>query len=236
MIEKIDNYLIGICIGVRFRANFKIEDSLGEIVDKILYGKNSIFSKKVFPIVQNNADGKLLFNSMNNDKLTINNSNIVLDLFFDGSFEISDYDKIIEEFNDSIIEGILKQYKITEIVRIGIIKRYLFTVGGMADKFLSKTIGGTIDGVNDINLRFSKKFPAQEAMVKKKIYDHRNAIFNIIKQADKDELFMSIDYQKLFEPFLSSSIEMKFEDFIRSANGFTNKKYLTWINDNYLKE
>jgi hypothetical protein len=35
MIEKIDQYLIGLAIGIRFRANFSIEDQFGKIVDTI---------------------------------------------------------------------------------------------------------------------------------------------------------------------------------------------------------
>ena len=126
MITNLDEYLIGIVIGVRYRANFSIEDSLGAIVDKVLYDKKSYFNPNIFPLVQNTGNGKLLFNDKNNDRLTINNSNIVLDLLFDGSFKKENSNQIIENFNEQIIEGIMKQYKITEIIRMGFIKRYLF--------------------------------------------------------------------------------------------------------------
>ena len=39
MIEKTNDYLIGIALGIRFRANFSIEDQLGKIVDTILKRK-----------------------------------------------------------------------------------------------------------------------------------------------------------------------------------------------------
>lgn len=234
MIKNIDDYLIGVCIGIRYRANFSIGDTLGAIVDKILYDKKAFFGPTIFPMVRNNSAGKILFNDSNNDKLTLNNSNIVLDLYFDGSFKMEDYDTIIEKFNETIIEGIMKHYKITEINRVGIIKRYLFAVEDLADSFLSKTIGQTIDGINDINLRFSKKFPTPEALIQKEIYDYNNAIFNIIKHADKKELFMSIDYQKYFDPFLNSATEMKFSEFSKAVDNFTDNNYLAWINKNYL--
>jgi len=234
MIKNIDDYLIGVCIGIRFRANFSIGDSLGAIVDKILYDKKAYFNPSVFPMVRNNSSEKILFNDNNNDRLTINNSNIILDLFFDGSFKLEDYDTIIEKFNETIIEGIMKHYKITEINRIGIIKRYLFTVEDLADSFLAKTIGQTIDGINDINLRFSKKLPTADALIKREIFDYHNAIFNIIKHADKKELFMSVDYQKYFQPSLTSVSEMKFIEFSNIVDNFTDNNSLTWINKNYL--
>lgn len=233
-IKNIDEHLLGICIGIRYRANFAIGDSLGAIVDKILYDKKAFFGPKIFPLVRNNSSEKILFNDKNNDKLTINNSNIVLDLYFDGSFKITDLNAILENFNEIFIEGIMKHYKITEINRIGIIKRYLFKDESLANSFLSKTIGQTIDGINDINLRFSKKFPTPDAMVQKEIFDYHNAIFNIIKHADQKELYMSIDYQKYFDPFLTTSTEMKFKEFAKVVDNFTGTNYLTWINKNYL--
>lgn len=236
MITNTDDYLIGIVLGIRYRANFSIEDSLGAIVDKILYDKKSFFNPKIFPLVQNTGNGKLLLNSENNDRLTINNSNIILDLLFDGSFEKEDCNLIIGKFNEQIIEGIMKQYKITEIIRIGIVKRYLFPIEDLAQSFINKTIGKTQEGINDINLRFSKRIPTPDAMVHRDVLDYGNVIFNIIKQADKKELFMTVDYQKFFDPFLTSVNEMKYTNFVNSANSFNQENYLSWLNKNYLNE
>ena len=36
MLDTLDNYLVGIALGIRFRANFSIEDQLGKITDTIL--------------------------------------------------------------------------------------------------------------------------------------------------------------------------------------------------------
>lgn len=236
MITNLDNYLVGIVIGIRYRANFSIEDSLGAIVDKILYDKKAFFSPKIFPLVQNTGNGKVLLNDKNSDRLTINNSNIVLDVLFDGSFEKEDCEQLIDKFYEQIIEGIMKQYKITEIIRIGIVKRYLFQLEDLAESFINKTIGNTLDGINDINLRFSKKIPTSEAMVHLEVLDYSNVIFNIIKQSDKNELFVSMDYQKYFDPFLSSVSELKYEEFIKTMNNFNKNNYLNWLNNNYLNE
>lgn len=236
MITNLEEYLIGIVIGVRYRANFSIEDSLGTIVDKVLYDKKSYFNPKIFPLVRDTGNGKLLFNDKNNDHLTINNSNIVLDLLFDGSFKQENCNQIIEKFNEQIIDGIMKQYKITEIIRVGFIKRYLFPLEDLAQSFINKTIGKTQDGINDINLRFSKKIPTSDAMVHRDVLDYSNVIFNIIKQSGKNELFVTIDFQKYFDPFLNSVNELKYSDFINSVNSFNQNNYLPWLNKNYLNE
>ncbi len=234
MINDLDKHLIGIAFGIRFRANFSIEDQLGSIVDQILYSKHAFFNETVFSYTENHVNQKVLVNDKSGDKMTINNSNIILEVNFGGQFESSDLDKIAKEFESEIIDGILKRYKITQFVRAGYIKRYLFDIETLAKNFLKNTIGSTIDGINDIDLRFSKKFPVPDSLVKKELYDYENVIFNIIKRSDKDEIFMSLDYQKYFKPHLESTSGIGFTQFITKANQFNKSNYLNWLNNNYL--
>jgi len=234
MIKNLNDYLIGFVIGIRYRANFSLEDSLGEIVDKILYSKNAYFNPTIFPFVQNHVNSKVLNNQETNNKLTLNNSNIILDINFSEKIKKEDYNLIVSKYYEEIIEGVMKKYRITEINRIGIVKRYLFDLEDLAESFIDKTIGKTLDGVNDINLQFSKKFPTPEGLIKEDVYDYTNAIFNIIKHSDAKELFMSIDFQKYFDPFLTNCEQMKFLDFAKSVDGFNTNNYLPWLNKNYL--
>lgn len=111
----------------------------------------------------------------------------------------------------------------------------MFKINELADVFINKTIGSTLEGINDINLRFSKKINSGRMINLKGVNDYYSAIFNVIKTADRDELFMSIDYQKYFDPFLPSSSEIEFEEFVKRVNGFNSKTYLNWLNKNYGK-
>jgi hypothetical protein len=234
MIEDLNKHLMGVAIGVRFRANFSIEDQLGSIVDQIIYAKNAFFNETVFPLAENHVNQKVLINNVTGDKLTINNSNITLEINFGERFKIDNLDELIEKFDSEIIDGVLKKYKITQFVRVGFIKRYLFDIEILAKNFLKNTIGSTIDGINDIDLRFSKKFPVPTSLVKKDIYDYENVIFNIIKRSDKEEIFISVDFQKYFLPHLESTSGIEFLNFIDKANNFSSKNYLNWLNKNYL--
>jgi hypothetical protein len=235
-IKKLDDYLISIAIGIRYRANFSIEDQLGKIVDQILYSKNSFFNPKVFPLVQNNVNEKRLINEKTQDYMIINNSNIILEIFLGETFTASDIDEIVDKFEQQIIKGILKEYNITQIVRAGFIKRYVFGIEDLAKTFIDKTIGGTFEGINDINLSFSKKFPVADALREKEIFDYDNVIFNIIKKSDLNELYTSIDYQKYFLPYLNNANKIEFNEFFKKVNEFNDNNYLNWINTNYLIE
>ncbi|HBD94208.1 MAG TPA: hypothetical protein DC057_08555 [Spirochaetia bacterium] len=235
MIEKTNDFLIGIAIGVRFRANFSIEDQLGKIVDTILYSKNSSFSPVIFPKVRNTIGSKILFNEITEDKIHIDNSNIILEinLHSNNIFKKDNINDIISSFEVEIINKIMNEFKIKEIIRVGFIKRYIYQVNTLASSFVQKTIGNTIDGINDINLSFSKKIVTPEGLIKKDVNDYDNVIFNIIKKADLDEIFMAIDYQRYFNPFLPIASEIKFASFIQAANSFNETKYPEWINKNY---
>lgn len=237
MIENVSDYLVSIAIGVRFRSNFSIEDNSGQIIDRILYSKNAFFNPRFFPRLDSIGRERILLNDETEDTLRINSSNIVLeirDLLETRNFkDPSQVNEISEAFNTEIICGVMKEYKITRITRIGYIKKYIFNVNGLPQKFLDQTIGNTIEEVRDINLRFSKRLLVDEALAKKEINDYRNVIFNIIKTSDKDELFISVDYQRYYDPLLKSPISIKFDGFCQGVEFYNTKVFPTWLNDNY---
>lgn len=235
MIESLDQYIVGMALGIRFRANFSIEDKLGQIIDRILYTPNSYFNSEVFPLVQGNIGYRTLINERTNDKLHVDNSNIILELQLGERFKTSQLNEVHNQFDKQIIRGVMKSFSIREIVRLGYITRYIFPIRDLAKTFVDKTIGQTLEGVNDINLQFSKKLPKDEALVKEAVNDYYNAIFNIIKKADRDEIFMSVDFQLYFDPFLPGAAEIKFEPFVNSVKSFNSHKYLPWINSNYIE-
>lgn len=239
MVNDLFDYLRGIALGIRFRANFSIEDQMGKIVDTILYPDDSFFTPDVFPkLITPGIGNRILHNENTQDRIRIDNSNIVLEINFgeNQKFQVVDLDNILEKFEDQIIKRVMKDFSIKEILRIGYIRRYIFTDKKLADNFVSKTIGYTLEGINDINLNFSRKIPILASIANKDVNDYDNAIFNVIKRADKEEIFISLDYQSYFDPFLPQYSNIKFQPFIKTATDFNNKKFLEWLNSNYVEE
>jgi hypothetical protein len=235
MISDIDQYLFSIALGIRFRANFSIEDQFGKIIDSILYSKESYFNKNIFPLARSSVGSRDLLCEKSQDNIHIDNSNIIIEIFFneDSPFNKTELSNILVNFESQIIKGLLKEYSITEIRRIGYIRRYIYDINALANSFVSKTIGHTLGGINDINLSFSKKIPLTDALVKKDVLDYDNSIFNIIKRADRDEIYMSIDYQMFYDPFLPSYSMINFQSFLDRSNRFIEGMYLPWLNKNY---
>lgn len=235
-IEKLNESMTSFVIGVRFRANFSIEDQLGSIVDKILYSRGAYFNSKFFPLVSSAGNGKVLHNDEEGKSLIINNSNIILEIGNCENYKSSQIEEICNKFNEKIITGVLKECKITEISRIGFVNRYLFKNPSLAHSFLEKSIGKALQGINDINLKFSRKYPTEKSLAKEEMNDYHIAIYNIIKKSDKDELFISLDYQKCFDPFLESSTSIEFKEFMSNMRKYNNQTFINWITNNYLTE
>ena len=237
MINSLNDYIIGFAAGIRFRANFSIEDQLGKILDTILYSDNSYFSPKVFPKVSGGVGQKIMYNPVTQDQLRIDNSNFILEIQFglDEGFNANEYNNILENFNKHIIKEVMSKFNIQQIVRIGLVNRYLFTLNDLAQSFVDKKIGKTLEGVNDINLSFSKKMPVPESLVKRDVNDWSNFIFNIIKKADTEEIFMSVDYQLCYSPFLEKANQISYPPFLKAAQGFIQDRYLPWLNTNYVE-
>jgi hypothetical protein len=232
-LTDISQNLNSIVIGIRFRPNFAMQDKYGTILENILHDKKSYFNPNVFPKVRNEIDKRILFNPETNSYLSIDNENIILDFNVVDNPDKEIVDTICNAFDDQIIHNILKEYSILGINRIGYIKRYDFESKDLSSNFINKTIGGTLDGVNDIHLRFSKKIPDQNAIIKEDINDYHNAIYTVIKKSDEDILTVILDYQKYFIPPVDRYSQIEFDKFRTTAENYNNKNLLDWVNLNF---
>lgn len=233
MISEIKSYLVGFAIGIRFRQNFALQDKFGEIADNILYAKDSYFNPAIFPEIDVNPIMTKLIDRATGNYLTINTNNIILEIDFASKITLSEVELVTKRFQSDIIEGVLGKYNVTGINRVGYINKYIFTIEELSKVFIDKTIGGTLEGINEINLRFSKKLTIQESMIKKNVNDYCNVIYNIIKKADKKETFISVDFQKMYDPMLDRVNQLDFLKFLDSVQDYNSVKYLKWLNAYY---
>lgn len=231
MTLNLNEHLEGIAFGIKFRANFSIEDNLGNIVDKILYSKDAYFNAEMFPMVHGGGNEKILSNDKKGYTLTINPSNIILDLQLNNKKDSLDIEEISRRFNADIVDGIMKDYKIVQIQRVGYIKKYLFKIEDFAEKVINSLLYSRFTDVKDINLSFSKKYPEEKALAVKDINDFYNVLYRIIKKIELNEIFISVDFQKIFEPKLENASQIKFPRFIEKVNSFNSHEISKWLNE-----
>jgi hypothetical protein len=234
IISELEPYLVGYAIGIRFRPNFFIEDQIGRIVDDILYGKGSTFDYKFFPEAAAGIGGKILIDKVRGNSLTIDNSNFIVDLNMADNVVELGVDNLTNAFDEEIIQGIMRRYRVKEIARIGLVRRYIFDVEQLANSFVAKTIGAGMEKVEDIDLKFSKRQPTSAGMSQRDVFDYDNIIFNVIKQAGKREIFVSVDYQRIYSPLLSSVSDINYTSFLLGALAYNKNSFLPWLESKYL--
>jgi len=234
---RLDEGLIAMAVGIRHGPNFSIEDHSGEIVDKILFSKGTSFGPDVFPKCLHRANGKILADSEeeSENKFIISASDIVLDISFGQKFRSEDFKTLLEKFNVQIVEEVMTEFHIRRILRVGIVRKYEFHAPELVNTFVKRTIGETVDEVNDIALRFSKKMPIEKALIKHGTNDYKNAIFSILQQPESDEISVLLDFQRYFDPSLPQGSMMEFPKFVQESISFNKDVFLSWLNK-YLLE
>lgn len=238
MITQVKKYLTNIAIGMRFGPSFSVCDDFGKIADQLLYVDDSFFNKKLFPNIVTLPFQIRLENPKTGDYLSLSQTDLILNCNFDDTIvkpdlEINPKIKIdklgdINEGFKKLLDG-LRDYDFDRIQRIGYVNRYIFNVEGLTKVVTDTIIGKTIDGVSDIALRFSKRYPVADALSKKNINNYHNVIYTIEKKPSKEELGISLDYQEFYEPNLSGTNNINFNGFVSMMENYNKETFPKWL-------
>lgn len=231
MKEERKKELSSIAIGVRYRSNFVIADNFGSIVDDILYGKGSYFNSQFFPHILTTRPFEIVLTNEKkiDNKLTINASDIILDISFDESIKPDTLIDIRNAFKKDIIYGVLKKNKIREISRIGYVNRFIVHSSELSKRVVESI--SKMKDARDLHLIFSRKIAIEESVYRKDINDYFNVIHSIEKGLEKDELSVWVDLQRCYDPSLEYSDDIEYDDFLIKVD--TYKDFDNWINDYY---
>lgn len=231
-------YLTNIAIGIRFGPSFSLLDNAGKIIDLVLYTEGSFFDKKVFPEVFNIGPYEYrLGNSKTGDYLTLTNQDLILNCNFESErgedenlkpkLKVGSLKQINSSFQNLLEK--FRRFEFDRIKRLGYINKYIINDPSLSHSVTNKIIGDTIDGVSDLVLRFSKKYPLPDALVKKAIYDYHNVIYTLTKKPDIDDLYITLDYQEFYEPTLESTGDLHFQEFLTKMETYNNNTFPTWF-------
>ena len=231
---KATEYLISIALGVKYRSNYAFADKLGAIADHILYRKDSFFNEEFFPRVQAEVEGRILFNPRTNNNLRLGPQSIILEVHSEKLGNTALLNDAVREFKNQIINDVIQEHKITQIGLIGYINRYLIRDKELAEQFIDTTMSNTMKNVNDIDFKFSKRIPIEESFAKKHVNDYYNVLFNLIKRSSLDELFVSIDFQRCFDPLLDNIAQFRFDPFNAKVEDYNGRIFPDWLG-NYSK-
>ncbi len=218
---------LAMAIGLKFGANFKVEDRLGAIFDYILYKQGSFFNPKRFPHSVNvNLGEKILENQTTGDTLRINNSNIIATIHFkDNKLTAED---IFKGFENDIIKGVVKKFKIEKIDRLGVVFYHGFQNENFVNNIISKFDKTLDDNLDEFNVRFAKTLPSNDATTKRNVNDYDKVIRTVDTNKSTGKATITVDYQRYFRPNIMIGDKFNTSSFYSIANNYRQNKFSEW--------
>lgn len=218
-----DKNVSALTLGIRHRRSFGITDRVGQIIDYVLHDEKSPFDTDFFPNTYETVrNGRLLANPATNESLAIDADNVVLRIRVK-NFE-EDLKRLQGEYLGFIRDGIFQSFDIENINRIGIVFEHSFDKSVISlEKAIQSLTKREVEALADIQLRFSKKLPADEAQYKKGVVDFYNAIYTFTK--DDSEFLAMLDFQMYLEPEIAVLADVPFDAFFTRAANYLHTKF-----------
>ena len=218
--------IVGITFGIRFNRSFRVPEISGEMIDDILYGNKTPFGTEFFPKVQETARENTLFNNKTNEYLRINTDDIILGIEIKDDFE-KKFEWLKNEVLTYFKDTLFKEYGLKNIRRIGIVFSHKVEKDPNLDSAIKVLTKDKIDAVDNVNISFSKKLPATDALIRKDVNDYKNTIYNITEM--DNAILAELDYQYYYNPPIEDLRECFVDKVLADAKTFLEGSYYNWL-------
>lgn len=220
-----------ITFGVRYQPRYEVSDNSGAIVDRILRDRNSPFDPECFPLRVKDLDTYTLYNEETGDNLRINHTDVILQMAVHTQRKNNIRD-LSEKFDEFVLTPLREVAHVRDIVRYGVV----FQLENLATKLKESPaqhfLSDEFSDVRSLSLRFSRRLPSEEALIKQGVEDFRNVIYTI-KQQESGDVGIWLDYQEYFSPELSGEEWKKrtFPRFINKGFLYFEGEFMQWLNN-----
>jgi len=224
--DNLEQKIIGITFGIRFNRSFRIPEISGEIIDDILYSSKTPFGTKFFPRIQEMRREKILVNDETTEYLRINTDDLILGLEVKNNFE-DRFNFLSNDVLNYFKDILFKNYDLKNIRRVGVIFAHKIDCDKSIDEAVRVLTKNKIDSVDNVNISFSKKSPATEALYRKGVNDYKNTIYNLIEL--EGAVLAELDYQYYYNPPIEDLRECFVDKILFDAKAFLQKNYYDWL-------
>lgn len=219
-----EDKIIKITVGIRFRRSFRVSDISGQIIDYFLRDESSPFKDIAFDKVGDTGNrGKVLVDEKGNT-LSIDIDSLIL------SVNTSNLELTLKKFKDVYFpyfeKGVFKTFSIENFNRLGIIFEHQLESDSLINKAIKTLSSDKIEVPDNCEIRFSKKIPNTKSLINKDIIDFLNVIFTYNKNSKG--LNIKLDYQLYFNPEVAKANDLGFNGFIDSAGDFLRQNFYKW--------
>ena len=226
MNEKFEEKIVGITIGIRFARSFRLRDVYGEIIDDVLFSKDSPFNTKFFPAIQENSHEKTLYNPETTEYLRINTDDIILAVRVEQNFE-KRFGWLKEDVFSFYEDQLFSAHSIKNIKRIGIIFTHKVEPQKTINEAISLFTKNTIKNPENFSLSFSQKEVSLNAISKKGVNDYKNVIYNFTEV--EGSMLSEMDFQHYFNPSVEDLRDCYGKNIFDEAKSFLVKNYYSWL-------
>lgn len=218
-----------VAVGIRYEPQHRIADHVGMIIDKILHSHDSPFDPKFFPLTTAELNGRTLHNNETKDFFVVSHTDLIV--MVNSLITFGSVEKLAEAFYNFGFQNLQSVAKVENVVRYGCLCGYVTSIHDLKKQVTSLFLS-EFGQISDFTIRFAKRFPVEEAYIKKGVSDYHRMIFSI-NQDLNGKINISLDFQRIFEPPLQSSSFEKYSitQFVTDALFHIKKYGLSYFTD-----
>ena len=219
-----------LAFGVRYDTQFKLLDRIGEVIEEILQADGTPFGPDRFTLSDSAIYQYRLMNEKGDNWLTINTQDTILQLPMKTKNE-SQVDDWASDFQEYVLGPLRKIGGVRNIVRYGVLFRFKEEdASSLENPPVKRYLSTEFPSANSLAMHFNRRLAMDEALVKKRVNDFRNAIYRVV-QSESGNVQVSIDYQQYFKPSLDVGEwdDRPFPDFVRQGTRYVHGEFHEWF-------
>jgi hypothetical protein len=219
-----------LAFGVRYEPQFAVTDRIGSLVDAVLRADGTPFGPETFPVSQASPTDHALLNPETDNVVRISHTDTIL-VWSINTRKLDEIHELGLDFENFLLRPVRQIAHLSNIVRYG----FLVHVNDINESSLrnrptTRYLSSEFPNATSLSMRFSHRLPSDEALVKKRVEDYRNAIYTVVEGEDR-KVNISMDYQEYFKPPLDASEwnDRPFARFIERGLGHFQGRFHNWF-------
>jgi hypothetical protein len=216
--------------GVRYEPQYKLLDRIGTVTDEILRVDGTPFGPDTFPLSEVTSLRYRLLNAETTSELLVNSQDTILQIALKTRDE-SWIDQWATDFEEYVLGPLRHVGGVKNIVRYGLVVHFKeVSASSLSTPPITRYLMPDFQKANSLALRFSRRLSADEALVKKRVDDFKNAIYQI-EQSEASDVRISIDYQEYFQPPLDAGEwdSKPFSTFANRGTEYLSGEFRKWL-------
>jgi hypothetical protein len=183
----------------------------------------------VFPLNSTDPLQNTLLDTKTGDYLKVNQQDTILQLTID-TRNLGKVTQVGEQFARYVLRPLREIGRVHTIIRTGMILQLADARGSLKYPPIGRYVSGDFQNVTSLAMRFTRRLPMEEALVKKRVNDYRNVIYSI-KESEEGEVSVSLDYQHYYLPPLDGSEwdERPFSSFVDYGLRYFEGEFQKWF-------